>query len=166
MYRAVKFTSCRGIRIACLSYTYGTNGMKEPKESPYAVEKLENTERVAEQIRYARPRADVVMVFPHWGDENSSEVSKEQERLARFFLDAGCDVVVGAHPHVVQKYEILRDPKGREMPVFYSLGNFVSGQSEEVNRIGGLAGFDLVKGADGEVCIKDPELSCFDICFE
>ena len=166
MYRAVKFTSCRGIRIACLSYTYGTNGMKEPKESPYAVEKLENTERVAEQIRYARPRADVVMVFPHWGDENSSEVSKEQERLARFFLDAGCDVVVGTHPHVVQKYEILKDPKGREMPVFYSLGNFVSGQSEEANRIGGLAGFDLVKEADGEVCIKDPELSCFDICFE
>jgi poly-gamma-glutamate synthesis protein (capsule biosynthesis protein) len=71
-------------------------------------------------IQAARPRVDFLIVFQHWGVEYQTVESSHQQALGRAAIDAGADLVVGAHPHVIQPHEIY---KGK--PIIYSLGNFV-----------------------------------------
>ena len=167
---AVQFMEINGIRFAFVAYTYGTNGMPEPEGYPYLVEKLGDEERMHRQLSYARSRADVVMVFVHWGTEYDTEVDDQQEYYRDFFYREGVDAVIGTHPHVVQKWEIVEgdgaayvtDPVGwkkdsehHKMLVYYSLGNLISAQTNEECKTGGLAEFTVVKQPDGEVYISN-----------
>ncbi len=77
-------------------------------------------DRVVADIRAARARADLVVVYPHWGLEYHREPSERQRALARKMIDAGADLVVGAHPHVTQTVEYYKHGL-----IVYSLGNFV-----------------------------------------
>jgi hypothetical protein len=77
-------------------------------------------ERVAAAIAEARSQASFVLVFMHWGDENTEKVSDRQREFARWLIDHGADAVAGSHPHCVQPFDSYH---GR--PIFYSLGNLV-----------------------------------------
>lgn len=77
-------------------------------------------EQVVADIKAARPQADLVMPFMHWGEEGEPEPSDRQRDLARKMIDAGADVVVGGHPHITQGTEYYRGHL-----IVYSLGNFV-----------------------------------------
>src|SRR5205807_509239 len=76
-----------------------------------------------EEIKKLRPACWRVVVFAHWGDEDSPTANGWETAAAHDFVDAGADLVVGAHPHVVQPHEVY---KGRA--IFYSLGNFIFDQ--------------------------------------
>ncbi len=78
---------------------------------------------VIDEIRRLRNEVDVLVVMPHWGAEYKLVHGRSQTRLAHTFIDSGADMVIGAHPHVIQPMEIY---KGK--PIFYSLGNFVFDQ--------------------------------------
>lgn len=65
-----------------------------------------------------------VLIFPHWGAEYKAVHGKSQEVQAYSWIDAGADLVIGAHPHVIQDAEVY---KGK--PIFYSMGNFVFDQT-------------------------------------
>ncbi len=82
----------------------------------------------AKAIADAKKNADIVIVMPHWGIEYEHTATKSQKDLARQFIDAGADIIVGSHPHVLEGIEIYKDK-----PIFYSLGNLVFDQyfSEE-----------------------------------
>ena len=147
-----------GIKLAVLNYTYGTNGISLPSGMPYAVNLLEENQ-VEKDIKKAHELADFVVVCPHWGTEYSLEVSEEQKRWTKIFLDNHVDLVIGTHPHVIEKYEMISEGD-KQMLVYYSLGNFVnwtSGQGAGVaNRmVGGMA--DVTIGYDNKnrVVIKD-----------
>jgi hypothetical protein len=71
-------------------------------------------------ITKARSHADLVVCFVHWGIENSEKITDEQRELARWLVDCGVDLVVGSHPHCVQRLDFYH---GR--PIAYSLGNLV-----------------------------------------
>jgi poly-gamma-glutamate capsule biosynthesis protein CapA/YwtB (metallophosphatase superfamily) len=73
-------------------------------------------------IRRLRAEVDVVVVHFHWGVSLSEEVAEYQRHVGRAAIEAGADVVVGSHPHVVQGVELWMD-----RPIFYSLGNFMFG---------------------------------------
>jgi hypothetical protein len=77
-------------------------------------------EHVAAAIREARVEASFVLVFVHWGDENTGKVNERQRELARWLIDHGVDAVAGSHPHCVQPFDSYH---GR--PIIYSLGNLV-----------------------------------------
>lgn len=79
-----------------------------------------NRERVAAAIAEARSQAAFVLVFMHWGEENTERVSDRQRELARWLIENGADAVAGSHPHCVQPFDSYH---GR--PIFYSLGNLV-----------------------------------------
>lgn len=119
------------INMAILNYTYGTNGV--PLPHPWSVNMLDK-ERIANDIRRARKLADVdlVAVALHMGDEYAREPNPEQEEYVNLSLQAGADIVLGNHPHVIQKIETrqVKDEFGREArrAVIYSLGNFISNQ--------------------------------------
>ena len=65
-------------------------------------------------------KADIVIIYPHWGWEGEKTASVDQVLLAHLMIDTGADLVIGGHPHVTQNIEIYRGK-----PIFYSLGNFV-----------------------------------------
>ena len=79
--------------------------------------------QVVADIRFSRPLADLVVVCPHWGVEYAVRPTRAQVTLAHQMIDAGADVVVGSHPHVVQPLENYHDHW-----IAYSLGNFIFDQ--------------------------------------
>ncbi len=138
-----------GIRFALFNYTYGTNGLKPPKDNPYILPLLDDKERVGRELTEAREEADFVIVFAHWGTEYGEEADEFQKTWTQVFLEGKADVVVGSHPHALQPYEMLRDGDGHEMLVYYSIGNYVSAQDEESCIKGGMAAFTVSLTAAG-----------------
>ncbi len=109
-------------RVAFLAYT---NLISSPAISRF------NDDILRTDIAKAKKLADVVIVSFHWGDEYHTKYNKEQERVGKLVIDAGANLVVGHHPHVVQEVE---EYKGGY--ILYSLGNFIFDQnfSEDTGR--------------------------------
>jgi len=78
---------------------------------------------IAKEIAAEKEAGNFVIIYPHWGVEYSHAATKRQTTLAYAFIDAGADMVVGSHPHVMEGIEMY---KGK--PIFYSLGNLVFDQ--------------------------------------
>ncbi|MBP3279005.1 MAG: CapA family protein [Butyrivibrio sp.] len=153
-YRPYEVITRNGIRIALLSYTYGTNGIDASDKYPYAVHYLPGNaseqgadsieegsdtaidqdffseDRLVMDIQDARNDADFVVVFAHWGDEYETDVSDYQKHMADVMAKAGADVIIGSHPHVVQETEVIDRGDGGQTLVYYSLGNFVADQGK------------------------------------
>ena len=110
--------------IAIVNFTYGTN------LGTSSLVRRQVRDSVGLQLAAARERgADFVIACPHWGIEYDLHHSPSQESWAQFLADGGADLIVGAHPHVVQDSAILRASDGRLVPVYYSIGNAVSNMS-------------------------------------
>ena len=122
-----------GIKIALLSYTYGCNGMEHSlteEELGYMVNFIDEG-KIKNDIQKARELdADAVVVVIHWGNEYQLEVSEEQLELGKKIIDWGADIILGSHPHVVQKSEIVNHD-GDDKFIIYSMGNFLSNQRAE-----------------------------------
>ncbi|MBO4496041.1 MAG: CapA family protein [Clostridiales bacterium] len=127
-----------GIKIAFLNYTYGLNGRTLPADSRYMV-KLLDMDLVCSEIRRARTQADIVIVLPHWGEEYKTFANEAQKSMARQMAEAGADLIIGCHPHVVQPLEILTTSSGKKVPCFYSLGNFVSNMTQSERCVEAMA---------------------------
>lgn len=132
-----------GLKIALFNYTYGTNGI--PVDSPNVVNVINRRQILRDIQRADSMHVDVKIVFLHWGREYEPKPSDEQKSLARFLVQSGMDIVVGSHPHVVQTYEEIMDTvRKKNVPIFYSLGNFISNQRDP-NRDGGAMAFFTIK---------------------
>ena len=163
-----------GIRIAILNYTYGTNGISAPADMPYAVSMLDK-ERVISQLDLAEKEADFTIVCPHWGTEYNLGISSEQKKWTEVFREHGADVVIGTHPHVIEPLVFYEDEDtermtnnhgGGDMPVYYSLGNFVNwtagtGTGVANRMVGGMAVLNISRKDNGEVSIDDFEVRSF-----
>lgn len=137
----------RGVRLALLSYTYGTNGMPVPRGME--VNRID-TLRMADDLRAARRAGvDGIVVGIHWGIEYARRESAEQRALASFLRRHGADVVIGSHPHVVQPAEA-----DSSHVVVYSLGNFVSNQRKRYTDGGIMASVEATKHPDGRMTYR------------
>jgi poly-gamma-glutamate synthesis protein (capsule biosynthesis protein) len=119
-----------GLRIAFLAYVD-----IDPKEAAAGVDRpgvawLDPAQALAD-IRFARPLADLLIVCPHWGVEYALKPTRDQVEIAHQMIDAGADIIVGSHPHVVQPLENYRDRW-----IAYSLGNFVFDQQDSATHRG------------------------------
>ena len=118
----------RGISIALVNFTYGTN--VGPEVSSPDVLRMRK-EDVAKAIGKAQEKgADFIVALPHWGNEYQLRHSPAQESWAEWLVSEGCCAVVGAHPHVVQDTTHIKGT-----PVIYSMGNAVSNMSAENTRL-------------------------------
>ncbi len=123
--RRTTFVEADGVRIALLSYTYGTNGL--PLPHPWSVNLISKKRIVADARRARRRGADLVLANFHWGSEYVHAPNEQQRRLARSLLRRGVvDAILGQHAHVVQPIDRVR---GRV--VVYGEGNLVSAQDGE-----------------------------------
>ncbi|RJX38198.1 CapA family protein [Paenibacillus pinisoli] len=93
--------------------------LKADRNTPGIAETYETTRTVA-AIASAKEEADIVVVMVHWGKDAADKPEELHRRYAREYIDAGADIVVGSHPHVMQGFE---NYKGKW--IAYSLGNFV-----------------------------------------
>jgi len=115
----------RGMKIAILNYTnLGSNYWAAgEKSSGIAWISENNIEEIKKDIEKAKEQADFLIVFLHAGDEYKTEPNPFQVSFARAAIDAGADLVVNHHSHVVQKSEEYKDKN-----IFYGLGNFIFDQ--------------------------------------
>jgi len=114
----------KGFKVGILSYTYGTNKLPVPKDKPWLVNRIQRT-KMLRDLKAIRGKADLVIVALHFGQEFRRFPNQQQRSLVRLLLRNGADVILGAHPHVLQPMAIKR-VNGKRAFVIYSLGNFVS----------------------------------------
>lgn len=111
-----------GRKIAVVSATQIERTLNFTKEatgvSP-GVMKCLHPQAFCETIKEAKANADYVIVFPHWGTEGNANYGADQVGLARAFVEAGADVIIGGHTHCLQTVEYMDD-----VPIYYSLGNY------------------------------------------
>ena len=136
-----------GFKIAILNYTFSTNGISLPKKKPYVVNML-SVDRVTNDIKKAKEVADMVVVCPHWGTEYTYTPDGLQKKYTELFSTLGVDLVIGTHPHVLEPVEVIKNNDGHNMLVYYSLGNFISCQTEMPRMIGGMAEITLEHDED------------------
>ncbi|WP_202638533.1 CapA family protein [Bailinhaonella thermotolerans] len=121
--RRTTMLDVKGVRVAQLSYTYGTNGVAEPAGKEWLVnDGLDADVILADARRAKEAGADVVILSAHWGVEYQHEPSAQQRRLAeRLLASPDVDLIIGDHAHVVQPFERFGDKW-----VLYGLGNQVA----------------------------------------
>ena len=135
-------------KISILNYTYGTNGIPLPSSNPYVVNLLDE-DKIRTDVAKAKELSDLVIVCPHWGTEYVYTPDSWQKKWTNLFLELGVDVVIGAHPHVIEPVEVKTRDDGHQMLVYYSLGNFVSNQDHSPRMLGAMAKVTMVKDDSG-----------------
>ena len=143
----------RGVKVGYLAYSYGTNGIPVPNEHPEFFNFLEKN-KVLEDICELRPQVDVLVLVLHWGVEYSPRPTPEQVIMAHEFLEAGADVILGSHPHVIQTMEIVR-VNGKDKFVIYSMGNFISAQIGRERNSGIVLKLKFSKNMDTGITLLD-----------
>ena len=157
-YNSVVYYEKNGIKFAILNYTYGTNGISIPESKPWCVNMMDK-EKITADVNAAKQNSDVVIVFPHWGTENSTSVSDYQRDYIKLFSELGVDIVIGTHPHVLQPVEwVENEQTGKKMLVYYSLGNFISHQTSLNQLCGGMAQITVEKRGE-EISITSAKLT-------
>jgi poly-gamma-glutamate synthesis protein (capsule biosynthesis protein) len=141
-----------GIRIGFVSFADFNNNKATPS---YSVNNYHDEALVRDLITKARASADVVIVSMHWGVEDSTKVSAEQQSEVSLLSSLGVDLILGTGPHVLQKVETVDRPDGGKTVVWYSLGNMLSSQLAINELIGGIAQFDITKNSEQGVTISN-----------
>ena len=146
-----------GIKIAFLSYTYGTNGIPVPES--WLVNPLDEELIKSDIARAKALEPDMIVVLPHMGNEYEEYVRDTFKNWAHMMLEAGADIVVASHPHVLQPMETveLADDDGgtRTGFIMYSMGNFISSQTTPPRNASILLNIDIEKTWQGKTYIKE-----------
>lgn len=137
-----------GVKVGFLGYSYGTNGIPVPAGREYSVSLIDDTAMPTE-IAELDEQTDLTVVMIHMGEEYEPLPVAFQRETAQAAIDAGADLVLGGHPHVVQPFELVAG----STPVWWSHGNFLHGQWDERTKVGGIGEFAFTRGADGGVTL-------------
>ena len=153
----VRIYEKNGIKYAFFSYTTWTNGLETPVGKEY-LNNVYSDEKAKADIEKVRDKVDVVIVAMHWGIEYSLGVSPNEEEIANYLSNLGVDVIIGAHPHVVEPVEYINDGKTF---VIYSLGNLISDQEGNERLTGLMMELTIKKHVDKEdnvtVTVENPK---------
>ena len=127
----------KGLKVAFLDYTYGTNGI--PIQKDVVVDYIDR-DLIARDIEAARKAgAQVLCVNMHWGIEYTLTPVQEQKDLADFLVEQGVDLIIGGHPHVVEPFEMRHSKRwDKDVLLVYSLGNMISNMTKPDCRGGAM----------------------------
>ena len=114
----------KGVRVAHISSTYGTNGIPLPEGRPWAVNVIDTDAILADAARARSEGAEFVLVSLHWGEQYQVAPTSFQQQVAGVLLASGdIDIIVGHHAHVVQPIDVINGKY-----VVYGMGNHLSNQ--------------------------------------
>ncbi len=148
----ISLLEINGCTFAFLNYTYGPNSASisasiadrldilcAVNETSRMIDFTTINPQVLTDIAAADTLADIVIVCPHWGTEYATVPSTYQEKFAMQMTEAGADLIIGTHPHVVQPITWVEADNGNRSLCYYSLGNYVSTQQNAKSMLEGLA---------------------------
>ncbi len=92
----------------------------EAGENTPGILRTYDSELFLQTIREARQNSDYVIAYVHWGTEDSNQIENIQKTMGYEYINAGADIVIGAHAHVLQGIEFYQGK-----PIIYNLGNFI-----------------------------------------
>ncbi|MDU5805857.1 MAG: CapA family protein [Peptoniphilus harei] len=132
-----------GIKIGLISFTDTLNGMDSlMRNKEYSVNTF--SQDVAGDIKNIKDKSDIVIVYPHWGNEYHYHPSERQIYLKEKLHEYGADIILGSHPHVLQRYEV-EEINGKKLFTIFSMGNALSNQRIENLKKSGVDTGALVK---------------------
>jgi len=159
----VKIFEKNGIKFAFVAYTKGLNGINLPTDKAYMANVF-NYDKAKQDIESVRNDVDFVIVSMHWGKDVTSFTNPSPEpwtkyakglnpkEQAEYLETLGVDLIIGHHPHIINPVEWINNTL-----VFYSLGNFISDQSNDSNynkKIGLMASVEFTKTTKGDEIIN------------
>lgn len=130
----------KGIKVGFFSYSQMLNGyeklMLNSKRSTAV--NLINMEQIQKDVDYLNENhADIIMCYMHWGEEYSDYPNAYQKNTFKKLSDMGVDLVIGSHPHTIQKSDMIEN-NGKKSYCVYSMGNLVSDQRESYGQYYGV----------------------------
>ncbi|MGE7686134.1 CapA family protein [Peribacillus simplex] len=146
---SIDYADVNGVRVATLGFTdvYGKDAVSKTDKAGLL---NSNPDLLFEMIGKARDakqgNADLVVVNMHWGQEYSTSTTARQKDLAKAIIDAGADIIIGHHPHVLQSFDVYKDGI-----IFYSLGNFIFDQGWTRTKDSAMVQYHLAE--DGKATI-------------
>lgn len=148
----------KGVKIAFINYTYGTNGISVPSGKEFCVNLIDKN-LIKKQIDQAKSEgADMIVACMHWGTEYKTSANSEQKELADYLFKNGVDIILGNHPHVLEPMEkktiTLDDGATKDVFVVYALGNFTADQRDEITRDSAILNLNITKNVDGNISIN------------
>lgn len=151
---AVYIKTVKDTNIAFLTYTYGVNKNSSKENLEYL--NIYSEEQVKKDIEFAKENeADYICVLIHWGDAISDTVTNNQKEIANFLIDSGVDMILGAHPSVVQPMEVRKNTEGKNVFIAYSIGTYISTLVDDNAKIELVLNVELRKsGKDGEIYLN------------
>ena len=153
----VFITDVKGIKIAFINYTYGTNGIPVPSDKEFCVNLIDK-DLIKKDIESAKSQnVDMIVACMHWGTEYRTTANAEQEELADFLFQNGVDIILGNHPHVLEPMEkrtvTLEDGTTKDGFVIYACGNFICDQNAENTRNSIILNLTITKHSDEKITI-------------
>ncbi|MBR6917335.1 MAG: CapA family protein [Clostridia bacterium] len=143
-YDDIEIIERGGIKVALLSYCEMTNGLVIGKNYDIWIPYLDEAD-IQRHCDSVRDKCDLILCSVHWGDEGSFTPNEKQKKWAKVMADAGVDVIIGTHPHVIQPIEYIEGKDGNRTLCVYSLGNFMAMQADDYNMLGGIISFNINK---------------------
>ena len=153
----VFITDVKGIKIAFINYTYGTNGIPVPSDKEFCVNLIDK-DLIKKDLKSAKSQnVDMIVACMHWGTEYRTTANEEQEELADFLFQNGVDIILGNHPHVLEPMEkrtvTLEDGTTKDGFVIYACGNFICDQNAENTRNSIILNLTITKHSDEKITI-------------
>lgn len=147
---------CKGVKIAIINATYGTN-LKGEKAWP-KTNYLNDRKALLQALQVAEEQADITLVIPHWGEEYKLRHNSIQKATAQWLVENGADVIIGSHPHVIQDAETISFDE-KEVQVAYSLGNAISNMSAQNTQAELMATLKIVRHINNTLTILPLEFT-------
>jgi poly-gamma-glutamate synthesis protein (capsule biosynthesis protein) len=144
---SIRIFDVKGIKIAILAYSYGTNGNPIPKGKNYLIN-LIDYELIKKDIQSAKSNgAELVLVHFHFGEEYKREPVQFQKDVVNKTIELGADIIIGGHPHVLQPVNFYKTNNAKLDTGFvaYSMGNFFSNQQDRYKYSGLILTINIKK---------------------
>jgi poly-gamma-glutamate synthesis protein (capsule biosynthesis protein) len=144
---SIRIFDVKGIKIAVLAYSYGTNGNPIPKGKNYLIN-LIDYDLIEKDIQSAKGNgAELVLVHFHFGDEYKREPVQFQKDVVNKTIELGADIIIGGHPHVLQPVNFYKTNNAKLDSGFvaYSMGNFFSNQRDRYKDSGMILTINIRK---------------------
>ena len=157
---SIRILEIRGIRLAILNYTYGTNGLYPEPGHEYMLNRIDSVLIRKDAAEARNKGADLILVYYHYGSEYKAEPNDEQKKAIDYARRAGAMLIIGAHPHVVGPGVFFQE-NGRKAErgfIAWSLGNFISNQADRFSDAGIITTIVLEKNLKSrKVHVKEVE---------
>lgn len=152
----VEIKEVKNAKIAFLTYTCLMDNEEQRTKEELNCVNMYSEKQAKNDIKYAKENGvDYICVLIHWGDAITKQISDEQKQIANFLMDNGVDMILGAHPSVVQDMEVKQNKEGKNVFIAYSIGTYISTLPAEETRTELVLNIELRRsGKDGNVYLN------------